>query len=593
MSYRAGRPAAFLAMVMLALPAAAEETPAKAQGIYEAAYFAPFAPQTAYDIATRTPGFALVVGDEVRGFAGASGNVLIDGARPSSKSGGVEDVLRRIPASQVERVEVIRDAQTSEAQGQSVVLNIVRRRGVDGGAWSAELERNGSGLLYPRGQVSYARKLGGWDASVKANGFWEQFPYRTLRLIRDGSGRLTSSFVDDRPTTLTEAFLSGDASRSAGDGVLKVTARFGWQKFYYDLHSDIFLARTPAGRPDQDNLFDFEREIWNAELGGDYVREIGPWTWKVVGLATLEPYQQDQTDTRSAADGRTLSQSTVRLRQLPLEALARTTFVRAAKGRFKPEFGVETAYNRLDSELSLVVDSGSGPRAIALPAADVLVQEWRGEAFANLTWEVSRRLTLEGALALEASRTTVTGDARNNQSFAFLKPGGAVVFRMTPRTQARVGLRRSVGQLNFSDFAASAELQDDETVAGNPALRPDRTTRLSASVDHRVEGGFAISIEGYREWRKDVLEQVLLPSGAPGLGNAGSATATGIKGSLNAPLDRILPGANLTVDAEVRRSRFADPLIGAARELNDLRSPTVTAEFRHNLVRAPWRGFDI
>jgi hypothetical protein len=218
----------------------------------------------------------------------------------------------------------------------------------------------------------------------------------------------------------------------------------------------------------------------------------------------------------------------------------------------------------------------------------VLVQEWRGEAFANLTWEVSRRLTLEGALALEASRTTVTGDARNNQSFAFLKPGGAVVFRMTPRTQARVGLRRSVGQLNFSDFAASAELQDDETVAGNPALRPDRTTRLSASVDHRVEGGFAISIEGYREWRKDVLEQVLLPSGAPGLGNAGSATVTGIKGSLNAPLDRILPGANLKVDAEFRRSRFADPLIGAARELNDLRSPTVTAEFRHNLVRAPW-----
>lgn len=75
--------------------------------VYPAAYFAEFSPQTALDIATHTPGFVLVSGDEVRGFGGAAGNVLIDGARPASKSGGIEDVLRRIPAAQVERVEVI------------------------------------------------------------------------------------------------------------------------------------------------------------------------------------------------------------------------------------------------------------------------------------------------------------------------------------------------------------------------------------------------------------------------------------------------------------------------------------------------------
>ena len=100
---------------------------------------------------------------------------MIDGERPTSKSGGIEDALRRIPAAQVARVEVIRDAQTSEAQGQSVVLNIIRRRDVVGGAWSVELERNGSGLLYPKGQISYARSIAGWDTSIKANSFWEQF----------------------------------------------------------------------------------------------------------------------------------------------------------------------------------------------------------------------------------------------------------------------------------------------------------------------------------------------------------------------------------------------------------------------------------
>jgi len=43
----------------------------------------------------RTPGFVIDEGDEaVRGFGGSSGNVLIDGARPSSKA-GMLDALGR------------------------------------------------------------------------------------------------------------------------------------------------------------------------------------------------------------------------------------------------------------------------------------------------------------------------------------------------------------------------------------------------------------------------------------------------------------------------------------------------------------------
>ena len=56
--------------------------------------FAPFAPRTALDIAKRVPGFTLDLGAtqtdqgqvDVRGFAGTAGNVVINGARPSSKA---------------------------------------------------------------------------------------------------------------------------------------------------------------------------------------------------------------------------------------------------------------------------------------------------------------------------------------------------------------------------------------------------------------------------------------------------------------------------------------------------------------------------
>ena len=99
----------------LASPALAQQGDAPAAGssqraqtaVYDAAFFAPSAPQTALDIARLVPGFSLDLGDvATRGFAGAAGNVVINGARPSSKAESLTDVLRSIPANRVVRVEV-------------------------------------------------------------------------------------------------------------------------------------------------------------------------------------------------------------------------------------------------------------------------------------------------------------------------------------------------------------------------------------------------------------------------------------------------------------------------------------------------------
>ena len=42
----------------------------------------------------------------MRGFAGTAGNVVINGARPSTKAETVDVTLARIPAQQVVRVEL-------------------------------------------------------------------------------------------------------------------------------------------------------------------------------------------------------------------------------------------------------------------------------------------------------------------------------------------------------------------------------------------------------------------------------------------------------------------------------------------------------
>ena len=62
----------------------------------------------------------------MRGFAGTAGNVVINGARPSTKAETLDTTLARIPAQRVIRVEVgPGDLYGSDYAGKSQVLNII------------------------------------------------------------------------------------------------------------------------------------------------------------------------------------------------------------------------------------------------------------------------------------------------------------------------------------------------------------------------------------------------------------------------------------------------------------------------------------
>src|SRR5947209_5990971 len=116
--------------------------------VYEAAFFAQYAPRSALDIVQRVPGFSLDLGAtqtqqgsvDVRGFAGTAGNVVINGARPSTKAETIDVTLSRIPAQQVIRVELgPGDLYGSDYAGKSQVLNVVlsQQSGIDGNVTAA------------------------------------------------------------------------------------------------------------------------------------------------------------------------------------------------------------------------------------------------------------------------------------------------------------------------------------------------------------------------------------------------------------------------------------------------------------------------
>lgn len=215
-------------------PPPAPATPPAAVETYPRAFFDRFYPQTALELLERVPGFSLDTGAELRGFAGAAGNVLVDGERPTIKAGGLEDFLSRIPADAIDRIEVTRGAQRAgETAGQGLVANVVRKPQSFAGTWSGELERNPAGLVYPRGELSFTMPLGAWSTTTKVNAFWEQFTFDDFdRIRRDANGALLVFEDEALPSTLRDAFIATEAKRLLAGGTLTLNARFGNSRFY-------------------------------------------------------------------------------------------------------------------------------------------------------------------------------------------------------------------------------------------------------------------------------------------------------------------------------------------------------------------------
>src|SRR4051812_11467434 len=94
--------------------------------VYTPADFARFAPKTAYDMLVQVPSFTIRTADTTeRGLGQASENVLINGERIANKSGGAVDQLKKVPAANVERIEIVDAASLGIAGLSGQVANIV------------------------------------------------------------------------------------------------------------------------------------------------------------------------------------------------------------------------------------------------------------------------------------------------------------------------------------------------------------------------------------------------------------------------------------------------------------------------------------
>jgi hypothetical protein len=557
---------------------------------YPVAYFAQYAPTTALDIVQRLPGFALDSGDQdVRGFGGAAGNLVIDGARPSAKSDSLATILSRIPASRVLRVEVgAGDLFGSEFSGRPRVANLILDdAGGLAGTIDASIARDHTASLAPQGSISALLRRG--RSTFNASAGYENQDYLeegtdTLRALPSRAiteFRVRENDIRDQSwfATVSWAF-DGGTNTSAN-----LNGRYEHNRFTLRQTNDV----TPATGPVRDDRLSQTFTDDQIEIGGDITRPFVGGGIKLIGLyRTASSNSLD--DNFQRITGTVISGFVQTVANRRDEAVVRLVWNRANLVGWTFETGLEGAFNRLDSDVALFgVLAGGAQLPIDLAVDEAVVSEYRGEAFVNAGRSLTPKLRLDLGLTYEQSRLTVSGDAQAKRTLRFVRPKASLDWRPGNGWRVQASVTRTVAQLDFNDFVGSAELANDRVDGGNPDLLPQRSWEWLASVERPLLGDGRVQLEAGYNSISLLQDRVPTPDGGDAPGNLGKGRFVFARAVLDVPLTRIgIRGGRFTFSGVVRDTSVVDPYTGRARAISGPTPWYAEAGFRQDLGKFAW-----
>lgn len=570
-------------------PQATVETAGRAT--YQADYFRIFSPANALEVIRRVPGFTLDNGaQDVRGFGGAAGNVVINGARPSSKDDTLETILARIPAQRVLRVEVGSGEQFgAEFAGRAQVANLVlSNAGGLAGNIDIELRRIWTGDVDPQGSISALLRRGPSTFNVSVG-------YNNRHTFEEGSDTLTNlpsnSLFEFRRKTNDiyerQAFISGSWALDNGENrTANLNGRFATTEFELNQTNDVFPV---GGTVRDDRLSQFyEGENW--EIGGDITRPLFGGGLKLIGLATRRT-RENADVSLNRVRGDVIGGFEQFVNDVRDERVLRLVWSRSVPSGWTVEAGAEGAYNSLDSDVQLFsIGSGGARSRIDLPIDQALVEEYRGEVFINAGRSLAPNLRFDAGLTLEGSRLTVTGDTEAERQLRFFKPRLVLDWRPSGTTlRTQLALTRTVAQLDFYDFISAAELANDRVSSGNANLLPQRAWEVLATFEQPILGDGLAKLELGYQAIEAVQDRVPTPEGFDAPGNLGNGTLMFARATLDAPLTRLgIRGGRLTVNSTIRDTSVQDPYTLQDRFFSDQTKWNMEARFRQDLGQYAW-----
>jgi len=536
---------------------------------FKAEFFALYQPTSALDMLRQLPGFRLDDGDDKRGFGAAAGNVLINDRYPSAKQDKASSILERIPASQVERIDLLRgQVRGIDLRGQSVVASVILRADIPATTrWEANGRKNfNHSPMTFKGIISTSDT---WN-KLDYNAGLAYRRYRSQELgpeeIYDADGNLIEAHDEETFLRGQEVTVNLNLVTAVGNTLLGLNTQIGHDERSETL--DAVTSTSAPGAQDEDFFID-DNEQREIEIGADAERSLAPdLLAKAILLYTRfeDDPATEQTRFDSTGTQTLFRRSTGNV--VKTEAIARLEFDWARWADHAIKFDIETAQNVIDNELLQTVDTGTGPVEVPVPGANTRVEERRVDLLLNDTW-FRDTVEIDYGLGAESSEISQSGDAVNKRSFFFLKPRFSVAYSPTTRRQTRLRLAREVSQLDFSDFVTATIFQDDDLVLGNPDLKPESTWIAELSEERRFGELGVIKVMLFYNWISDVEDLLPVTPVFDTPGNIGDGERWGVELETTIPVTLFgLTGARLDIQGRLQDSRVTDPVTGSDRVLS-------------------------
>ena len=531
---------------------------------YRPEFFTAVRPGTALDMITWLPGFTFEDTRDARGLEGSTGNVLIDGKPPTSKTDTLQSVLRRIPASQVERVDIIvGGAPGINMHGRNVIANVILKAGATKRrVLNVQTYVDGHGRVSPNGtSISTSEKHGDrtLDASLETGRsvvIYPGFGYGSW-VRRDETG--AAQFTTDTRASIGGPYLWGAGAYEFpfAAGKLRVNTTLRWSGTYYETLDSLRPGPGAYG-------FHEDNTYRQGELGLRYERTLGRLTLEAQALDRPTHQTVDDITHRPPVP------NTFSIDAHLNEAIARVVARFKRDDKLTLEASAEGTLNTLHNVNVVTLDGAPE----VTPGADVHIREHRGETGVTLAWKPNPRFSLDAALKVEASDLTATGDVNLVRRFAYPKPRLAVAWSIDKSTQLRLRGEREVGQIAFVNFVTLFESNLGEVRAGNPAIRPQRAWTAEAVLERDFWSGGALVLTARAKALQDVVDvaPLVTPTGVfGGVANIGDGRETDLIASLTLPL-KTLGWKDAMLKGSVTRLRtsVADPLDGVRRPFSSV-----------------------
>jgi hypothetical protein len=585
----------FVSLLLSAAPLFAQTTPttppaAPVEGsrTYVPADFAQFAPKTALDMLNRVPGFGIKQEDDERGLGEASGNVVINGQRLSGKSNDVVTELSRIPAQDVERIEIV-DGATLKISGLSgQVANVIVRSGGIKGQWQyrPEFRSYYTDPLFTRFDVSVSGTKGPVQYTIGVDNRGNRSGAGGPTWIYGPTGTLAESRVEEWRFNSEQPRISGRFVLD-GPGESKGNLNLLYGRLYVDYLETGSRTSTAGARRDRKVTEDQHGDKY--EIGGDYEFGLGTGKLKLIALGRGSAYPDTTTVVTRFVDGSPSVGDRFTQNGKERETIGRGEY-RWNLGGAQWQISAEGAFNSLDSTSGLFEMNPSGAFVeVPLPGGTARVQEDRYEVVGSYGRTITPNLTMKLSAGEEYSQLAQVGAGGTTRTFYRPKGELSAAWKFSPRTDINAKLGRKVGQLNFFDFLASVDVASDIEKSANPDLVPEQSWDLEVEGVHNLGKLGSTTLRVYGRQIDDIIDYV--PIGATGQspGNLDHATLYGIESRSTLNLDQFgWNGARLDADVQLQNSKVTDPLTGVKRQISNSLQRAGSLSLRHDIPKSNW-----